>query len=255
MHQLQPLLEKIGLSHHESQIYLKLLQFGEMAASKVALGLTLPRSTVRGSLDKLCERGLITKLYKRNTQYYRCKPPEVLVELLERRIEQTHDIMQEVRQSVPLFDALYNKSDIMPKVQFYEGPKQVIEAFNRTLQINDLEEILVITSYEFLHHPVLRKNDEEVYIPVRLSKGIALRVVAGGNDLPEKQSLREPEMLRERRFLPKQLSFPGTFYIYGDAVLYFSASHEEYMAVNIESRSLAETMRALHGFMWETLSS
>lgn len=131
--------------------------------------------------------------------------------------------------------------------------EQVIEAFNRTLYTEGVEEILVITAYEFLHHPMLRQNDDDFYIPLRLRKGIRMRSLVSWPGLPDKGAKSEKKFLRQRRFLPEKFTFPGTFYIFGDAVLYFSASNEEYMAMIIESKAMSQTMRVLHTFMWEAL--
>lgn len=251
MDHIVQLLEKMGLNHYESRLYLHLLELGETPASVISKQMHLPRSTVRGTLDHLCERGIVAKIYRRNTQYYQCKPPEALVELMESAIRQSRDIMSELHTQIPFLHTLYVRKTVLPKVQYFEGLSQVLEAFNKTLYEEGITEILVLTSYNFLTDPVFRKHDDEFYIPLRVKKGIRLRSIVGNSPLQDKTAKVEPDELRERRFFPKKYSFPGTFYIFGDSVLYFSAGKKEYMAVIIESADMAETMRSLHNFMWE----
>ena len=250
MQDLQALFEGIGLNHHESTVYMHLLAHGEMAASKIGVATRIPRSTVRGVLDKLCERGLVTKIYKRNTQYYSCKPASAWIKYLKHEAEQTEKHLAEIQAALPMISALHGRSNIVPKVRVFEGPEQVKEAFNSTLYVEGLKEICVLTSYEFLKHPLLRKNDDAFYIPLRVKKGITLRSLVGKTDLKDKYKKSEPLELRQRRFLPKDYQFPGTFYIYGDCVLYFSASDDEYIAIIVESALMARTMKALFEFMW-----
>lgn len=252
MQHLQPLLESIGLNHHESTIYLYLLEYGEQPASKVALATKIPRSTVRGALDKLSERGIVGKVYKRNTQFYACKPPAALAQHLENTIEATNRNLARVREALPLFQSLHGKHNIVPKVQVFEGPEQVIEAFNRCLyQDPPIAELLIFTSYEFLKNPLIRKNDDDLFIKMRVKKGIRARVLVGRTTESSKMVKKAPRELRERRFIPAKFQLPGNIHVYGNSVMYFSASEGEYLAVLVESAMMAETMRALFGFMWE----
>ncbi|TSC57744.1 MAG: Sugar-specific transcriptional regulator TrmB family [Candidatus Peregrinibacteria bacterium Greene0416_19] len=265
MHHLQPLLESIGLNHHESSIYLHLLSHGEQPASTIARQTKIPRSTTRGILDKLCERGIVGKLYKRNTQYYRCREATSLVRHLERHVTETQEQLTELNKALPTIEALHRGQSVVPKVRFYEGKEGVIEAFNHSLYVEGIQEILFMTSYRFLREPLIRKNDDDFYIPLRVRKGIRLRVIVGRTERTDKFSRHDVKELRERRFLADRYAFPGNVHIYGDYVAYFSAGEGEHtggepclpaggpaetMAVVVESALMAETMRAMFAFMW-----
>lgn len=251
-HHLQPLLESIGLNHHESTVYLYLLEHGEQPVSLVGRSTKIPRSTARGVLDKLGERGIVTKVYKRNTQFYSCKPPAALAEHLEQTIKTTSKNLELITQALPLLETLHGKNAVAPKVQMFEGPQQVIEAFNRCLyQDLPITELLIFTSYEFLKNPLIRKNDDEKFIKMRVKKGIRARVLVGRTTESAKMIKKSPLELRERRFIPQKFTLPGNIHIYGNSVMYFSAGEGEYLAVLVESAMMAQTMRALFEFMWE----
>lgn len=249
---MQQVLEQIGFNPHESRIYMQLLQHGEQAASKVANNIGLPRSTVRGSLDKLCERGVVQKIYKRNTQYYCCKNPEALLqdlELQQQNLEQNHEA---VTKALPTLQGLFQQNSLVPKVRFFEGTEQVIEAFNLSLYAEP-EEILFFTSYEFLKSDTIRKNDDDFYVPMRIGKGIPLRALVGKTEASCKMIKHSPAELRERRFIPQDYKLPGNIQIFNDSVVYFSSSEKEMIAVLVESALMAETMRTLFEFMWANL--
>ncbi len=249
---LQSLLEDIGLNHHESTVYLQILQGGEQPASVVARQTNLPRSTVRGVLDKLCERGIVRKLYKRNTQYYRCEDPTSLIGHLHSRIAEDRQHIERVEETLPQLNALFRKDNVIPKVKYFEGSKGVIEAFNHSLFVEDIDEILFFTSYSFIRNSVILNNDDNFYIPLRIKKGIRMRVLVGKRkDLDPRKKYNDPTELRERRYIPERFTLPGNIHVYGNFVVYFSAGDTEYMAVLVESAMMAETMRALFEFMWE----
>jgi len=250
MKQPQPLLEQIGFNHHESTVYLHLLQLGEQPASVISNLTKIPRSTVRGVLEKLCARGVVSKLYKRNTQYYRCEEVESLLKHLANRIAEDRVHVEEIQEALPMLRALHRKDSVIPKVKYFEGDKGVIEAFNHSLFVDGIEEILFFTSYRFIRNPIILKNDDDFYIPLRVKKGIRMRVLVGKPVDPRKQYNDQKE-LRQRRYIPEQYALPGNIHIYGNFVVYFSVSETEQMAVLIESAMMADTMRTLFNFMWE----
>jgi sugar-specific transcriptional regulator TrmB len=252
MTQIQSLLETIGLNHHESSVYLQLLQHGELPASAVARQTRIPRSTVRGTLDKLCERGIVRKLYKRNTQYYRCEDPSSLIRHLHSRIDEDQRALKSVEGALPQLKAMLRKDSVIPKVTYFEGPAGVIEAFNHSLFVEGIPEILFFTSYSFIRDAVILHNDDDFYIPLRIKKGIRMRVLVGKKpDLDPRKKYNDPAELRERRYIPDGFALPGNIHVYGNFVVYFSADEREYMAVLVESAMMADTMRALFNFMWE----
>ena len=251
MQEILSIIEQLGFNHHESALYMHLLYHGETAASKLASTLKMPRSTVRGILDRLTESGIIGKVYKQNTQYYFCHPPVSLEKYVNERIQARQKQLEKVIQMIPLLEGIHEKKGVIPKVQVFEGKKQVIEAFNLSLFDEGTKELLIFTSYEFLKDPLIRENDDDFFIKMRIQKGISARVLVGKTDESGKMQKKNPGELRERRFIPEKYQLPGNIHIYGNSVMYFTASNDEYLAVLIQSNMIADTMRALFEFMWE----
>lgn len=252
MENLKKTLEDIGLNHFESTLYLQLLHGGEQAASTVSRATKIPRSTTRGVLDRLCERGIVSKLTKRGTQFYQCKPPSSLVESLKREILEKTRSIEEIKEALPLINSFYEQRNLAPKVRVFEGRDQVIEAFNLSLFDENTKELLIYTSYEFLQNPVIRDNDDNFFIKMRVKKGIPARVLVGRTVESEKITGNCPSELRERRLLPKKFKLPGNIHVYGNSVLYFSTINDVYIAVLVEGAMMAETLKTLFEFMWES---
>ena len=252
MNETRHFLEQMGFTPHESRVYLDLLNLGETSASKLAAQLGLARTTTRNTLDRLYEEGLLNRIYRRNTQFYNCKPPSALVDLLKTREDLASKQLKKANQLLPNFMALYQSNAVVPKVRVFEGEKQVIEAFNHSLYA-EVGEILFFTSYKFLQSQAIQKNDDEFYIPERIKKGIELRVLVGKTENASKMCKVNPSELRERRFIPDKFVLPGNIHVYGDFVVYFSTQNSETMAVLVESRIMAETMRTLFECIWESV--
>lgn len=251
MHSPQALLEQIGFDHHQSTVYLHVLRRPDQPASVIAQQLRLPRSTVRGVLDQLCANGVMTKVYRRNTQYYACKSPKALVAYQGQKVEQAHEHLRAITASLPQFSTMFASPQIVPKVQVFTGPKEVIEAFNHSLYVDGISEILFMTSYRFLRDPVIKKNDFDFYIPRRVKKGISMRVLVGQADLQDVPKRDDKREKRERRTLSTKHMLLGNVHIYGNYVAYFSAGEQEYLAIVVESAIMANTLRSVFEALWE----
>jgi len=249
---IQETLEAIGFNHHESKIYLLLLELGTSSASRIAKNTKTPRSTIRSILDKLCERGVVSKVFKGNVQQYSCEPVRKLTKLVESNIEKEKGALTQLNDVLPLLNSLWGKQSYVPKVKFFEGEKGIIEAFNHSLYV-DAKEILFMTSFRFFDTPLLKKNDMEFYVPMRVKKQIPLRVIARKCKQSVQFKKQGGKELREMKFSPKKFCPPGNVHIYGDFVVFFSGHDREYMAVLIESAVIADTMRVLFEFMWKSI--
>ncbi len=251
--QLQSLLETIGFNHHESTVYMALLTLGEQSASHIAKTIKMPRSTIRSILDKLCERGVVGKVYRGSTQYYFCLDPEALIHSLEQDREKKLLDISRVRNAIPQFIDARGSSSSNPKVQYFTGEKGVLEACNHSLY-QDIEEVLFITSYEFVASDLVYKNDVDFYMPERIKRGIKLRVLSEENRHAQHFASHSKKALRKHRFLSSKKNLIGNFMIYGNFVLYFSANSGEFMATLTESAAMTKTMKALFEEMWRKAS-
>lgn len=248
--ELQPLLESIGLNHHESSVYLSLLQRGHQPASVIARESRAPRSTIRSILDALCRRGIVEKIYYGNTQHYACLPPEAIARSVEEDITEQKRTLKRIHEAIPMLRAFQGSQTLLPKVRYFEGEKGIIEAFHHSL-FSGAEEILFLTSYDFFQSRRVRAYDVEEYLPTRIKRSIHMRVLGARTKEAELWAKRAKKELREHRFLEPKYNFEGNFFIYGDFVLYFSSNAGEYIAVLSESAVMAKTMRALFECLWQ----
>lgn len=247
--ELQPLLESIGLNHHESEVYLALLMQGRKPASSIARISRAPRNTIRSILDKLCRLGLVDKVYKGNTQEYSCLPADALERYVAQSIAERERQLQSVKIALPMFNALRNTESALPSVRYFEGEAGVIEALHHSL-MTEPKEILFISSYNFFRSERVRAYDVGEYLPSRIRRGISMRVLSEKNDETMYWNKRAAKEMREHRFLPVGMKLPGNFFIYDRYVLYFAANQGEYIATLTESALMASTLRTMFEALW-----
>lgn len=246
---LQNLLEKIGLNPLESRIYLELVELGATSASQMAKSLNIPRSTARSALDQLSSKNLVNKIFVNRTQIYSPENINNLEKHLKNKIEEEQSNLVELKKHLPILEALWCQRSYVPQVRFFEGIDGIIEAFNFSLH-SGAKEILSITSYRFFDNKKMKKNDDNYYIPLRIKKGIKIRILTNNTPGAKESISGAKGKLREHRILTQEFPIPGNIHIHGDYVTLYSGHDGEYSAVIIKSKIFSDTLKTLFEFSW-----
>ncbi len=152
--------------------------------------------------------------------------------------------IQEVQSFVPLLTVLYNPSGAQPRVRYKEGVKGLRELQREYEKLDqDIIQILGLDAFLALHDPVAtREHRAELVLSQRKIRSITI------TDHPEKVA----QMANlDTRVLPTAL-FPvmGEMTLCGDRVAFFSY-HEDMIALEIHSPSIAGTCRAVLELAWK----
>lgn len=92
----EEILKKIGLSEHETKIYITLLRIGESTATKIAKETNIDRATTYRFLSSLIERGLVSYIIKNNIKYFKSVHPKKIDEDLKNLREDYKNILPEL---------------------------------------------------------------------------------------------------------------------------------------------------------------
>ena len=98
-------LIKLGLSKTEAVLYLKLLQIGASDVQSLINETGFYKSNIYDALERLCEKGIVSKIIEGNKRVYQLQNPESLVEFVEKKkseIEEQEQIAKQLAKSVAL---------------------------------------------------------------------------------------------------------------------------------------------------------
>jgi sugar-specific transcriptional regulator TrmB len=90
------ILEKIGLSKAEIQVYLTLLKLGPAPSNRIVRETDLRKSTVYDSIRRLQEKGLVSYVIKDAKKYFEATKPDRLVEFVrdkKRELDEYEDVV------------------------------------------------------------------------------------------------------------------------------------------------------------------
>ncbi|MFA4887295.1 MAG: helix-turn-helix domain-containing protein [Candidatus Nanoarchaeia archaeon] len=80
-------LRKLGLSQAEATLYLTLLRIGASDVQKLIEETGFYKGNTYDALERLCEKGIISKIIEGNKRIYQLQKPEALVEYVKKKKE------------------------------------------------------------------------------------------------------------------------------------------------------------------------
>ncbi len=236
MAQWTKLLKTLGFTDSESKIYLISLEMGPSSVQDIAKKTEVSRVTTYAVIESLTKHGLMSSVQKGKKTYYTAETPERLVSYVQNRIKNMDATLKEVEHAIN--DLKLMQGGERPVVKMFEGhealkaiyddvfrskPEQMDEFGNR-------DELNVLYADADLN---ASKEKLRTFIPKM--RGFYL-------------SSQEPKNTNRNAsiaWLPKnRFNFDGDVIVYGNKVA-LSTFKGKQISVLIESRPLADTMRAM----------
>ena len=238
---IEKTLQELGLSDKESKTYLSALSLGKATISDLARKSALNRSTTYTIIDTLRDKGLLTTVIQGRKRLYVPAEPERLQDIIERKNELLGAIL-------PRLKGMSNLPSQKPQVSFYEGEEGIVKAF--LFDLNAKGEILALGGENTFHEIIKRKVPD--YVEQRIKRKIFIRIIAPDTEIMHQEKANQQKSFAIFKLIPQE-KFPlGAFIeIYNDSVAIISA--EKKIALIIENRDIAETLRLFFNLTWDLL--
>ena len=246
-------LEKIGLSHKEALVYIKLLEAGNLTAGSLAKLTGIKRPTVYLTLKDLIALGLVAEIAGKNKKF-RAESPEKLNKINKKRRRELINAELELEQLIPSLLSITKISVQQPEIKVLygiEGVKNIIEDISASRQSwyffgsaenlikgfspADLEELMQETD----KHRERADRPKTYFIT---DKGI--------KDLDTFKT-HKPN-IREIKILPNVIKQKSALIIYEDKVVIFSISENTFATV-IESKEVMGMVKVMFSMLWESI--
>ena len=249
----ESLVATFVLKPREVEIFECLVRSGRQAASSVARLCEMPRNTVRGSLDNLVKKGVVTCTRRANTQYYGIERSEALLKVLEQRREaMTAEIegqLDTVRIHREVFDRPMENIN-RPRISFYDGYEGLKKVYEDTLTSKTA--IRAWASFD-ANKQALPKYFE-TYYSRRAKKKIAISGIIPDTPLSRAQTKDNARFLRKCVLVPpKDFTIGPEVQIYDGKVNI--VSWKEKLGIIIESSEVATALAAIFDISYRALQS
>ncbi|MEK7158671.1 MAG: helix-turn-helix domain-containing protein [Patescibacteria group bacterium] len=243
------LLTSLGLPKSSVRCYVSSLALGPSSVSAIAKRAAMNRVDAYGAIKRLVDAGLVEQEVKSHGRKIHPQPLDTLRRLAENHQKQAARLRWKIENLIPSLLPFTATNEERPEVMLFEGKDAALTITERSLRTKPGSTIMEIRpqeEYEFFGTP--QNYDEEIYIPTRIEKNIAIRVLAPYEWFQKMHHL-DHEQLRETRVLPKGWEIASETFIYDDEVGLLW-KYTEPTGVVIKSQKIAMLMRLLFEAAW-----
>ncbi|TSC79250.1 MAG: transcriptional regulator TrmB [Candidatus Peregrinibacteria bacterium Gr01-1014_25] len=239
------ILEAVGFTDEQAQLYTRGLQMGTAPASEYAKATGLNRITSYNLLENLVRQGYFTVIRKVRSKWYAPIAPEYIAVEARKNVEALERALPELRS---LQAAKYRK----PRVRFFEGWEGIRHVYSDTLTAQT--EILNFANSALVRTYWPGYDDE--YVAERVKRGIRLRGIAPDDAAGRRVHGEDRRRLREIRLVPaKDFDFRNEINIYDHKVAICSfdsglKGNRDMFGVIMESKEVAETQKQIFEMAW-----
>jgi sugar-specific transcriptional regulator TrmB len=232
------ILESMGLSKHESSIYLALIDLGPATISKISDRTAIHRPLIYKTLPYLQEKKLVTSIMKGKQTLYTAEPPSKLEDIFE-------DLKLQFSNLIPELEDKYSSNSLKPVIRFLEGKEGIKSIYLDIVGTLKKGE----TFFRYSSAKDLDKAKEYVpksYERMRDNKKLERRVIMAAS----KKALKKVKLERYIKGISEEsasFDFNITKIIYGPKVAYIDYNTETATVIENElaasfERSIFETL-------------
>lgn len=234
------LLQKIGLSKSQAEVYIRLVEKGELSPPEVAKLTGETRSNAYMVLQRLEEIGLIEKTSNAKKIAYQPLNPIALEGVVEERRAETAQVEQQIKQAMPQMLSYFYSFTEKPGIRLLQGIEGLKEIYTDTLRAKqDIYFMRTSAEVKFLGEDFFQR-----YKKRRAELGITTHAFTEGPPSLKKSLLDDANKMVRTWIKPEDYTAPVEINIYGDKVAYLVYG-EEVMGVIIQSAFIADSMRQI----------
>lgn len=236
-------LEKIGLTHGESEVYQALIKLGSSTAGEIIDEVDLASSKVYEILKRLIKKGLANYVTKNNIKHYDATPPKRLLDYVEEKEKLLENSKKEIKNIIPeIIKRRQNKE--LNSVSVYTGKEGARIVLKDTIEAG--RKGVELCGYGTDEDPYKDYLPEDIKEHFRDQKKYKVKWKL----LFTKGKWRSPSPLADIKHLPKGFNLPIRTMIYGDKVAIVDF-HEPITTIIIESKEIAESYKKHFDFLWK----
>ncbi len=236
-----PILEKIGLSPKEAEVYEVLLKLGESPVSDILKETQDHPQVVYRAIDSLLAQGLVIETFWRHRKYVRAEDPRVFEQRAEKNLE-------ELRINIPELLAL-QKSSQDAIVRVAKGNEAVRSLRLRAIDtLSDGDTLYIIGASGDRYYEIMADQHAEIERK-RIKKRICRKLISLES---QKTQLERDHFkdLTEFHFLSEEFPIPSSTNIFANTTAIIIWEPEP-IVIAIESKEVAESYVHYFHSLWK----
>lgn len=240
------ILEEIGLTNSEIQVYLALLELGSSSTGKIVDKSKVASSKIYEILDKLMQKGLASFIIKNGVKYFEAAPPERIMDYMKEKEEKFKDQKTALGKMLPQLELRQKMSRHKTEATIFKGLKGCETAFKH--MINSMQK-----DDEWIGFIVSSENENYFNLLTKLHRhraenGLSSRIIF--NEKSREQGKKRESIPKTTiKYMPDDLELPAVVNVAGDIAL-LSVIGEEITVFMIENKEVANSFRSQFERLW-----
>lgn len=241
---LANILQYLGLTDKEADVYLASLALGPATILKLAQASGLKRTTIYSIIESLKQKGLMMIEMHGWKKLFTAEDP--------RKLEQVLDMKKkELKNSLPEFLSLYNLKSDESTLKYFEGLEAVKSVYESLIQdIKPHEDYLVITRQE-----AWLKLDEKYFldfIKKRAKLNVNIKMLLQDSPIAREHKKFEQNYNEKIKILPANNPFTTNLIITPQKVVIHQLV-APVMAIVIENKNIIRMNQEMFNLIWESI--
>ncbi len=241
------LLEEIGLTKSEINVYLALLELGSSTTGKIVEKSKASSSKIYEILDKLMEKGLVSYIIESGVKHFEAAPPERIMDYIEEKEEKVSKQKQELKKLIPELELKRTLSKYKTEATIFKGVKGGETAFRYLINSMTKKD-------EWIGFIVSFTNRRYFNLLTKLhgwraKKGLKARILFNEKN-KEDGKVREKLPYTKVKYVPDELQTPAIVNVAGNITL-INIMSEEVTVFMIENKEVADSFRNQFEKLWE----
>ena len=238
------LLEEIGLTKAEINVYLALLELGSSTTGPIVDKSRASSSKIYEILDKLMQKGLVSYIIQEGIKHFEAADPKRIIDYLQEKQARLAQQTKEIASVLPELELKQTLSKYKSEATIYKGMKGMETAFKELLKgPKSKNYVFVVGEMDE------RLNDffKKLYVE-RALRGIRTKTIFSEAGRGYYES-RKGTPLFEGKVIGTTTS-PATINIYGTKVNMRMGTSKDVLCVMIDNKELAESFLEQFEGLW-----
>jgi predicted transcriptional regulator len=241
-------LRHLGLSDTQIKIYFSILQNPGISISDISKNINSNRQQIYNDTDKLISFGLVDKT-KRGGRTFIPANPQRLLELAKNKESDAKESVEEITEIIPRLELLKGSFSTKMTIRYYEGLKQIEDAYNTELLQSKNAEILSFAGsvdeiFKYFPEEYWQKWNKKF-----VTNNNSSRMLTDSTEISKMTREHDTSYNRQTKSVAG-LNMKVNIDVFENNVLI--VSFQDKSAVWIESRVVADSYRTLFESLWRT---
>lgn len=246
------LLQQLGFSEKEIQIYLLILEKGQILPAELAKLSKINRTTVYSIAKELIKKGVVSEDLGGKNRQLIALPPSDLNNLIKKEEKELSLKQAKVNSAIAELQKVAASTKYsVPKIVFIEEADLENYLYKRTPEWNNSILAKDKIWWGFQDHTFVEAYQEWIdWFWTHTPVGLSLQLLSNSSEVEESMKTKKYD-LRKIKFWKSSQEFTSTIWINGDYLVMIVTRNKPYYLVEIHDAILAENLRAVFSGIWQ----